>query len=277
MERAAGNNTYSWNLAGELAGGTINGQTITYTYDGDDNRLTTSNNGTTTNELWDTNAALPQLALERDASNNLVRRYLFGLQTTSLTTPAGTSFYHYDPTGSVANITDSTGATQWTYGYEPFGNGLLTAKNSQGAPANTLGFADQYLDTSSNLYNMRARQYDAGIGSFLSPDPMTQPIALPYTATYVYAEDQPTELVDPSGMDSDSVKSTLEDAGRHVLIGASVGAGYGCSLGAVAASELGPPGWVGGCIVSAVPGAVIGAEAGLVSFLEPIVGPLPFP
>jgi hypothetical protein len=53
------------------------------------------------------------------------------------------------------------------------------------------------------LYNLRARQYDASNGDFLTPDPIAQPLKNPYSSTYSYAMNQPTVLTDPSGMDSD--------------------------------------------------------------------------
>jgi len=66
-------------------------------------------------------ANLPQLLLERDGANTLLRRYLVGLDTISMTTGAAAYYYHYDGLGSVGNLTTSTGAKSWTYTYEPYG------------------------------------------------------------------------------------------------------------------------------------------------------------
>src|SRR5439155_23423219 len=120
-ETAAGTTSYNWNLASRLTSATVNGTTTSYSYDGDGNRLTSTTAGATTNYQWDTNAPLPELASERDSNGNLIRRYVYGSAITplSLTTPANTYYYHYDQLGSVTNLTNSTGATQWTYSYEP--------------------------------------------------------------------------------------------------------------------------------------------------------------
>jgi len=97
-------------------------RTTTYAYDGDGNRVQATEAGQTTRYLWDTNHGLPQLALERDGAGGLLRRYVYGPRRISLSTPSATAYYHQDNLGSVSNITSSTGATQWTYVYEPTGD-----------------------------------------------------------------------------------------------------------------------------------------------------------
>jgi RHS repeat-associated protein len=58
-------------------------------------------------------------------------------------------------------------------------------------------YAGEMLDAASGLYDLRARQYDSNSGRFLSQDPAA---ATSQTArTYVYANDDPTAYVDPSG------------------------------------------------------------------------------
>src|SRR5207245_2141527 len=161
------------------------------------NRLTSTTGGATTNSQWDINAPLPELATEQDTSGNLLRRYLYGTAITplSLTTPTGTSYYHYDTLGSVTNLTSNTGTTQWTYTYEPFGAFRnQPTKNDPNAPVNPVQFTGQYNDAATNLYNLRARQYDAATGRLLSSDPAEPPLTSPATATYVYAGDQPTVM-----------------------------------------------------------------------------------
>jgi RHS repeat-associated protein len=225
-QTTAGNNSYTWNLANRLTA-TTTGNQSSYGYDGDGNRLTTTAFGATTNQLWDTNYPLPQLALERDSANNLLRRYLTGTKTTSVSTTAGNFFYHYDPIGSVTNLTNASGATQWTYSYEPFGNTLTATQNSPTAPTNPTGFTGQSLDPTSNLYNLRARQYDTKTGRFLTTDPHSPPTTTPHPSAYLYATDNPTSLVDPSGMDSDPAGSAdCGWAGHTPLIGGNFCTGF---------------------------------------------------
>lgn len=77
-----------------------------------------------------------------------------------------------------------------------------------------------------------------------------------------------------SAPSSSGVMGAVNEGALHVGGGAVVGALFGCAAGAVAASELGPGGWIGGCVVSAVPGARIGAVAGFFDWLQPYVGPI---
>ena len=216
----SGSNTFGWNLANRLTTATANGQTVAYSYDGDGNRLTATAGAATTKSLWDTNNSLPQLAIERDGANALLRRYIAGTDTVSMTTPAGNFFFHHDLLGSVSNLTNTGGATQWTLSYDAFGGPRSTIKNDASAPPLFRRFAGQYLDGATNLYNLRARQYDAAAGRFLSRDPLdaagsgqvstdpepgtpvgdpTTPIEFHQMSSYAYGRDNPLLFTDPSG------------------------------------------------------------------------------
>jgi RHS repeat-associated protein len=80
-------------------------------------------------------------------------------------------YYHYDPLGSVADLTSSTGATEWTESYEPYGAVHSETQNDPNAPTSPIKFAAEYLDP-TGLYYLRARQYDLNTGRFLSTDPL---------------------------------------------------------------------------------------------------------
>jgi hypothetical protein len=100
---------------------TLNGTTATYTYDGDGLRLqasTGSQSNKKTNYEWDPlGGSVPELVFERNGSGSLIRRYLNGLATISLTDGHKTAYYHYDGLGSVVNMTSDPGATWWSYSY----------------------------------------------------------------------------------------------------------------------------------------------------------------
>jgi len=55
-------------------------------------RAATGSQANRTNFLWDVNGALPQIALERDGNNNLLRRYVHGMRRISQTSGNNTSF-----------------------------------------------------------------------------------------------------------------------------------------------------------------------------------------
>jgi RHS repeat-associated protein len=200
---AAGARTFVYDLANRTTSTSASGTTTSYRYDGDGNRLEASIGADTTRYLWDGNFGLPQLALERDGSGGLLRRYLHGADLVSMRSGGSDFYYHHDGIGSVANVTSATGAAQWTYSYEPFGTARTETQNDPAAPANVVRFAGELADTGTGLYHLRARQYDPALGRFLATDPLAQPLSEPYLSAYAYADNKPGVLIDPSGLDGD--------------------------------------------------------------------------
>ena len=197
-QTASGTTTYQWNLAGQLTSATKLGTTTVYTYDGDGNRLTATTGAQLIRYSWDTNNNLSRLVLERDAANSLVVRYLYGPQLLTMTDTTGTYAYQHDGLGSVIGITDTSGTVQATYSYQPYG-GPDTAAGPLAA-ANPLRFTGQFLDPTTGLYDLRARQLDASTGRFLTTDPLPNSIRRPYLAAYTYADDRPSLYTDPLGL-----------------------------------------------------------------------------
>lgn len=206
-EILAGTRTFTYDLANRVASTTSGGVTTDYTYDGDGNRTRATSGSSTTNYLWDTSGDLAELALERDGAGALLRRYIYGNRRISLTDGSGTSYYHYDSLGSVMNVTSQVGATQWTYSYEPFGGMRTQTQVDPQAPVNLMKFAGELTDP-VGLYYLRARLYDSVTGRFLAPDPMPALQDDPMKAAYIYADDRPTLLTDPTGM------HTVDDEGQ---------------------------------------------------------------
>jgi RHS repeat-associated protein len=254
-ETQAGSRTFAYDLANRLKSTTDSGTTITYGYDGDGVRLQASGGGSTTNYLWDLNDDLPQLALERDGSQAIVRSYLRGNDLISMDTGGSTSYFQRDGLGSVANLTSASGGTQWTYDYEPYGAQRTATQNDPNAPANVRRFASELLD-GTGLYHLRARQYDALTGRFLRSDPAAARVAAPFISSYVYAEDRPTAVIDPSGLWSIGIC-----AGG--AIGAFVFGNANVCLAAAASfhhwPSIGPTETVG-----------VGAVTGIVASLQPV-------
>lgn len=189
-QTSAGTRTFTYDATDQLASTTSGTTTDTYAYDGDGNRLTDTIGSTTTKYLWDSNNPLPELALERDGSNNLLRRYTYGngIGPVSMTTPAGSFYYHHDTLRNIANLTNASGTNQWTYSYEPYG--IATAIPNGSPPANPIQYNAQYQDT-TGLYNFRAREYDPSTGRFNGLDPTPAGPTIPYEASYDYAGQDP--------------------------------------------------------------------------------------
>jgi RHS repeat-associated protein len=198
-ELSAGSRTFAYDLANRPKATTLGNTTTTYVYDGDGKRLQASTGqqaNRTTNFLWDMNQALPQLALERDGNNSGLRAYLYGLSRISQTAGSASSYFLYDGLGSVANLVSSTGTTQWTWSYEPFGATRTEQKANGKQPDSAMRFTGEYLDP-TGLYHLRARQYDPATGRFLTVDPLSGGGSV---SRYVYAQNRPTVLIDPTGL-----------------------------------------------------------------------------
>jgi RHS repeat-associated protein len=260
-QTAAGSDTFAWDYADRLVSATVNSATETYTYAGDGVRLSADRgSGDETHFLVDRNFGLPQVAIEIDSTDAVVRSYAYGLEPVSQVTPAdGTLYLHADGLGSVIAATDPTGDPLAWSAYQPFGE-----LRSFGVVADPpgLAFTGQFVDAATGLYHLRARQYDAATGRFLTTDPLAPRLSDPYVAAYVYAGNQPIRFTDPSGK-------------CFIVCGAIVGAVIGGVVSAItytAGTVLtgGDPtvqGFVGSLAVGAVSGAISGGTLGLASGL----------
>jgi RHS repeat-associated protein len=89
---------------------------------------------------------------------------------------------------ATANLCDQTGAVLVSYTYDAFG----AVRSQSAASDNYWLFAGEQRDEESGLDYLRARYYDPETGRFLSLDPLA--------SGYVYANNNPVNLVDPSGL-----------------------------------------------------------------------------
>jgi RHS repeat-associated protein len=202
-QTAAGAQTFTYDLADRLKAATIGATTETYAYAGDGVRLSASTGAAanqTTKYLWDRNFGLPQLAIERDGNNALLRYYRYGLDLLRETAGSSTYYYHPDGLGSAADVTSSSGTSLTWSEFYPYGLVRQGGVAGSGAPAvQPFGFTGEQRDGLTGLYHLRARQYDPGTGRFLTTDPVAGPNTDPYVGSYVYGGNQPTLLTDPSG------------------------------------------------------------------------------
>jgi YD repeat-containing protein len=127
-----------------------------YAYNGDGLRMSKTVSGITSQFLWDVAPAVPLLL--KDGST----AYVYGPGALPFEQINGSTvlWLHHDQLGSTRLVTDTTGASQATYTFDPYGN--ITA--STGTITNPLRFAGQYRDGESSLYYLRARNYDPATG-----------------------------------------------------------------------------------------------------------------
>lgn len=201
-QTAAGTRTFGYDLANRLLQTADAGQTAAFIYDGLGNRLSKTYSGVTTSYAWDENNELPQLALEKNGGT-VVRSYLYGGQLLAMNAGGAANYFHHDDLGSTTAITNQTGATQWTYTYDPYGAERTTVKVDTSAADNVAHFGGQLLDPETGLYDLRARIYDPSTGRFLSSDPLSEDHGEPALGDSLYVGGRPTVLTDPSGASPD--------------------------------------------------------------------------
>ncbi|MCL0035754.1 RHS repeat-associated core domain-containing protein [Thermodesulfovibrionales bacterium] len=174
--------------------------------------------------LNDINLPLVQVVMEIriEEEEKVFTYYTIGNDLISMRRDDDTYFYHYDALGSVRQLTDDEGDTEEEYVYCAFGTPLEDNND------NPYGFTgERQFDEADGLVFLRARYYDPSIGRFISRDPWTwgpddprilmtsghpanpiiKRIVLTIGATnpqfqhpYVYALNNPVNLIDPSGL-----------------------------------------------------------------------------
>jgi RHS repeat-associated protein len=145
-------------------------------------------------------------------------------------------FIHTDHLDTPRVIQDRAGRTRWTWLAEPFGNQAPNQNpQSLGELSFNLRMPGQYFDREVNLFYNRARLYDAGIGRYVTSDPIGLEGGI---NTYAYAFSQPTALTDPNGL----------NPGAGCLAGAWAGP-LGCGVGAAGGALV-----MGGAILMSEPG-----------------------
>jgi RHS repeat-associated protein len=108
-------------------------------------------------------------------------------------------------------LTDSTGALvgNETYQYDPYGQ-LIVQPHTAALRTNAWRYASGYYDVSTGLYKFGIRYYDAATGRWTQRDPVGGSLAETTKVNpYVYADDDPVNMTDPSGRNS--ALQTFED------------------------------------------------------------------
>jgi RHS repeat-associated protein len=209
---SSGATTYTYDFENRLTGiGFPDGTSAAYQYDALGRRIEKNVNGTVTNYLYDG----ANILLGLDQNGAMLARYTHGPGLDRMLTMevgSQTYFYHSDAIGSVAALTDLSGAVTCNYSYDSFGGTQACT-----AVANPFAFAGREYDSESGLYYMRARYYDPPTGRFITADPLNltgrllqsqygQSSALAVREepqqlnSYSYAINNPLVFRDPSGL-----------------------------------------------------------------------------
>ncbi|MCL5292157.1 MAG: DNRLRE domain-containing protein [Actinobacteria bacterium] len=220
-----GTNTYTYNAYGQLTkverGGTVVAE-YTYYYNG--LRKSKKVNGVTIYFHYDNKG---NLVSETNSSGVITAVYTWDNlgRPFSVTRDGATYYYELNGHGDVI------GLDQGTYAYDPWGKVTSEPTSTPGAD-NPIRYAGYYYDKEIGLYYLKARYYSPTVKRFLSEDPVRS------TNRYMYAQDNPTNAVDPDGRWWKSVhRDHTFDVARSVMQGPPDNPDWPASL--VAESDYG--------------------------------------
>jgi RHS repeat-associated protein len=181
-----------------------NNGAVRLTYDGDGNLVARTAGGITTQYLVDDLSTTHYSQVVEELVEGVVQRqYTYGNSIISQRQNIGgqwmASFYSTDGHGSVRQLTNDAGVVTDSYEYDAFGRLI----SSTGTTPNVYLYAGERFDADLGLYHLRARHYNPNQGRFMSMDPhkgqINEPISL---HKYLYANDDPVNFLDPSGLAS---------------------------------------------------------------------------
>lgn len=126
---------------------------------------------------------------ERASDGTVTRRsFLHGEQVTGQG-----KFLTADHLRSFVESTDTSGALQARYAYDPWGKREVVA----GSSSSTNSYTGHYWDVESSVYHALYRQYDPGLGRWLSEDPIRFEEG---PNLYAYVQSRTINVIDPLGL-----------------------------------------------------------------------------
>ncbi len=191
---------YTWDYENRLTEEKVEnsqGQVLedeTFTYDVNGNRIGVSLNGV--QQLYTVyDGSNPYM--DFNGSGQLTQRYLTNPNALSqfygqVSASNAVQWYLTDNLGSIRQVVNSTGTSLDVITYDPYGN-IVSQTNAANAPR--FLFAGGEYDPLTGEYRYEHRVDKPLDGDWLSEDPIGQG-----TNWYVYADNSPTDAVDPTGL-----------------------------------------------------------------------------
>jgi RHS repeat-associated protein len=145
--------------------------------------------------VWDYNTPIPRLLDDGEYE------YIYTNSNTPVAqikkSTNGVTYLHAAENGSVIAATSNTGTILGSYTYTAYGD-IETPKGSVDLThaLTRFGYAGEWKDPETGLYNLRARWYEPKTGTFLTRDPAEQQT----NEAYSYASGNPLLNTDPLGL-----------------------------------------------------------------------------
>ncbi|MFD0318594.1 RHS repeat-associated core domain-containing protein [Streptomyces flavalbus] len=197
----AGRQTLEWDGAGQLASITSGTARTSYVYDASGAPLLRRDPGKVTLYVGD-----GEIVLDTGTKARTGRRYVSGVGTR---TKADGLLYlstdHHDTAQIAVSATDP--AAMDVRRTDLFGNPRPGSATWRGGDR---GFVGGTTNTTTGLTRLGAREYDPGLGRFLSADPVIDPMDPQQMNGYAYANNNPASMSDPDGL-----KYFIDAEGRY--------------------------------------------------------------
>ncbi|NNE16714.1 MAG: hypothetical protein HKN51_17150 [Saprospiraceae bacterium] len=169
-----------------------------YVYDGMKFMKEANRNGTNRRYAWDIRG-IGNIIVEYNGPGAALYYYIYGNGLCARVKASNTNevhYYHGDFRGSTIAMTDINENITHKYQYLPYGE---ISQYEEADNNNPFKYVGQWgvMHEGGNHYYMRARQYDAEIGRFLSEDPVWN------TNLYKYTENNPVVHYDINGQETE--------------------------------------------------------------------------
>ena len=210
-QTASPSDTFTWDGAGRLIGTGA----ATLAYNGLGDLVNRTAGGSTTHYYYNYALDLNPTVAEKDEDTGGWQRFYVlapNGQLLYLIDAADSNkvySYHFDRNGNTLFLTDAAGAVTDSYAYTPYGK-LLHHEGANEQPFTFGGAYQARQEGDGDLYQMRARYYDANGGRFISREPLWPMIGGGKAINpYQYAAENPMMFVDRTGMSNDAPDNDL--------------------------------------------------------------------